>query len=147
MNEKRGERRDAPENGDGEVEESERASRRSYSTAARKGERSERGKSSSAIVGGGREAKRERVISGKVFGEWESFDKSSLRDDHEERSGELDRRGLDKDRPPFPLESHVLDYVEQREETSTRSCQLHLLRGFHSRSNNPRGKTFADLAL
>lgn len=48
--------------------------------------------------------------SGKVFEEWESFDKSSLRDDHEQRGGEPDRRGLDKDRPLFPLESHVLVY-------------------------------------
>ena len=39
-----------------------------------------------------------------------------MRDDHEEHGGELDRRGLDKDRPPFPLESHVLVNVEEREE-------------------------------
>lgn len=61
----------------------------------------------------GRERERARLWEGfQRVGE--SFDESSLRADHGQGGGEADRRGLDKDRPPFPLESHVLVYEEQR---------------------------------
>ena len=103
---------------DGRRIESERASRRScyYSTPAR------RGRETIEQVVGGEKKKRERKEGREREGDiWEGFRRvgelrQKLRDDHEERGGELDRRGLDKDRPPFPLESHVLVYVEERGE-------------------------------